>query len=188
MGTKKTQRFKGIFLLRQLNESGEREREREREREKKTPHLTFHSIINSLDSLRGRGRGRGRADLVAAKIKRPKDASTTRIIIIIIINNNNVDIGERRVVVVVVFDFDETKETPSRVSPSLARRSASHPPPVRLRHRLLRDQRNEIAKGSEKGRGESWKSQNRRASTLAVSERWQTRGDRGDSHDDDDEW
>ena len=104
-------------------------------------------------------------------------------------NNNNVDIGEMRVVVVVVvFDFDETKETPSRVSPSLARRSASHPPPVRLRHRLLRDQRNEIAKGSEKGRGESWKSQNRRASTLAVSERWQTRGDRGDSHDDDDEW
>ena len=184
MGTKKTQRFKGIFLLRQLNESGERERERKRE---KNATLDFSfAIINSLDSLRGRRRGR--ADLVAAKIKRLKDASTTRIIIIIIIIINNVDIGERRVVVVVVFDFDETKETPSRVSPSLARRSASHPPPVRLRHRLLRDQRNEIAKGSEKGRGESWKSQNRRASTLAVSERWQTRGDRGDSHDDDDEW
>ena len=185
MGTKKTQRFKGIFL-RQLNESGERERERERKREKNATLDFSFAIINSLDSLRGRRRGR--ADLVAAKIKRPKDASTTRIIIIIN-NNNNVDIGERRVVVVVVvFDFDETKETPSRVSPSLARRSASHPPPVRLRHRLLRDQRNEIAKGSEKGRGESWKSQNRRASTLAVSERWQTRGDRGDSHDDDDEW
>ena len=157
------------------------ESERERKREKNATLDFSFTIINSLDSLRGRGR----ADLVAAKIKRPKDASTTRIIIIII---NNVDIGERRVVVVVVFDFDETKETPSRVSPSLARRSASHPPPVRLRHRLLRDQRNEIAKGSEKGRGESWKSQNRRASTLAVSERWQTRGDRGDSHDDDDEW
>ena len=181
-GDEKNTTFFGLFL-RQLNESGERERE------KKNATLDFSfAIINSLDSLRGRRRRGRRADLVAAKIKRPKDASTTRIIII---NNNNVDIGERRVVVVVVvvFDFDETKETPSRVSPSLARRSASHPPPVRLRHRLLRDQRNEIAKGSEKGRGESWKSQNRRASTLAVSERWQTRGDRGDSHDDDDdEW
>ena len=175
-----------VLLLRHRKRArGERERERKRE---KNATLDFSfTIINSLDSLRGRRRGR--ADLVAAKIKRPKDASTTRIIIIIIIIINNVDIGERRVVVVVVFDFDETKETPSRVSPSLARRSASHPPPVRLRHRLLRDERNEIAKRSEKGRGESWKSQNRRAPTLAVSERWQTRGDRGDSHDDDDdEW
>ena len=181
MGTKKTRRFLGSFYDNKMR--AEREREREK---KKNATLDFSfAIINSLDSLRGRRRRGRRADLVAAKIKRPKDASSARIIII---NNNNVDIGERRVVVVVVFDFDETKETPSRVSPSLARRSASHPPPVRLRHRLLRDQRNEIAKGSEKGRGESWKSQNRRASTLAVSERWQTRGDRGDSHDDDDEW